>query len=287
LQIDFDCAESKLDGYAIWVEALKREAPGIPIVITALPAWLKHPSFRRLIAQADGYVLQVHSLARPKRVDAPFNLCDPVAARQAVALAGSLGKSFRVALPTYGYRLAFEAEGRFAGLSAEGPERDWPDDYQFREVRADASALAALVREWTARRPRAMQGLIWYRLPVAGDRLNWPWATLAEVMQGKTPQTRFQIEMRQPQPGLVEADLVNTGGTAFTGPVRAVLRWQEGRLLAADGLEGVILDQPDSRQVVMTTTKDFARLDPGARRTMGWLRLDRQTEVTLDKEGYP
>jgi hypothetical protein len=201
--------------------------------------------------------------------------------------AGILGKAFRVALPTYGYRLAFDAEGRFAGLSAEGPERDWPENYQVREVRADAPVLAALVREWNVRRPPTMQGLIWYRLPVAGDRLNWPWATLAEVMQGRVPQTRFKVEVRQPQPGLVEAELVNTGGTVFTGPVRAVLRWQEARLLAADGLEGVTLDQPEARMLVMTTAKDFSRLDPGDKRTLGWLRLDRRAEVTLETEGRP
>ena len=287
LQIDFDCADAKLDGYAIWLAALKRQAPGTPIAITALPSWLKQPAFRRLIAEADGYILQVHSLARPKGVDAPFNLCDPGAAREAVVLAGRLGQPFRVALPTYGYQLAFDGQGRFAGLSAEGPAREWPEDHQVREVRADASAMAALVREWTTRRPRAMQGLIWYRLPVAGDRLNWPWTTLAEVMEGRTPQTRFKLELREPQPGLVETELVNTGGTVFGGPVRAVVRWREARLLAADGLGGVTLEQTEPRKVVMTTTKDFARLDPGAKRTLGWLRLDRPSEVTLEMEGCP
>jgi len=287
LQIDYDCAEAKLDGYATWLGALRRQAPGMPLAITALPSWLKQASFRRLIAEADGYILQVHSLARPKGVDAPFKLCDPGAAREAVTLAGRLGKPFRVALPTYGYRLAFDGQGRFAGLSAEGPARDWPEDYQVREIHADASEMAALVREWTARRPRAMQGLIWYRLPVAGDRLNWPWTTLAEVMQGQTPQTRFKVELRQPQPGLIETELLNTGGTVFGGPVRAVVRWQEARLLAADGLEGVTLEQPEARKLVLTTTEDFARLDPGAKRTLGWLRLDRPAKVTLETEGRP
>src|SRR6266404_3711896 len=125
LQIDFDCAEAKLDGYAVWVGAIRRKIAPVPITITALPVWLKHSAFKRLIAEADGYVLQVHSLERPGRLDALFILCDIEEARRAVERAGRLGKSFRVALPTYGYVVAFDASGRFAGLSAEGPEMTW------------------------------------------------------------------------------------------------------------------------------------------------------------------
>jgi hypothetical protein len=37
LQIDFDCASSKLDGYRQWVIALKRAVAPVPLIITALP----------------------------------------------------------------------------------------------------------------------------------------------------------------------------------------------------------------------------------------------------------
>jgi len=38
-------------------------------------------------------------------------------------------------------------------------------------------AAAGLVREWTRERPEELAGILWYRLPVAGDRLNWPMPT--------------------------------------------------------------------------------------------------------------
>ena len=79
----------------------------------------------------------------------------------------------------YGYLIAFDAQGKFIGLSAEGPAAAWPEDVRTREVRAEPAAMVELVREWTARRPEAMLGVIWYRLPVEGERLNWPWRTLA------------------------------------------------------------------------------------------------------------
>ena len=72
LQIDFDCAESKLDGYRVWVEAIKRKVSPVPVTITALPSWLDAAAFPGLAQSASNYVLQVHSLARPKNFNAPF-----------------------------------------------------------------------------------------------------------------------------------------------------------------------------------------------------------------------
>ena len=38
--------------------------------------------------------------------------------------------------------------------------------------------------------------LIWYRMPNDDDALNWPWTTLASVMQGKSPQPgEVQVNM--------------------------------------------------------------------------------------------
>jgi hypothetical protein len=284
LQIDFDCAESKLDGFGVWLEAIRSRLAPLPVVITALPSWLKQPSFKRLIDKADGYVLQVHSLSRPSSIQAPFSLCDPQLALQAVELADRLGKPFRVALPTYGYLLAFDSQGRFAGLSAEGPAKNWPSDFKMRELRADPLAMATLVQRWTTGRSRSLNGIIWYRLPVAGERFNWPWATLAEVMNGKAPHTSAKVEIREPQPGLVEADLINTGQTDFNQPVRVVLHWKDARLLASDGLQGIEVTEAGSNRIVFVNTPEFARLPPGERRTLGWIRLDQKAEVTIETE---
>ena len=145
LQIDFDCAESKLDGYRVWVEAIRRKISPVPVTITALPSWLNTGAFPALAKSASNYVLQVHSLARPKDFNSPFNLCDPQAAQMAVEKAARIGVPFRVALPTYGYVLAFDRNGKFFDLSAEGPRKNWPADARLREVRSDPVELSALV----------------------------------------------------------------------------------------------------------------------------------------------
>jgi hypothetical protein len=282
LQIDFDCAESKLDGYRTWVTAIRQQVAPVPVVITALPAWLRHSTFRRLAASSDGYVLQVHSLARPRTLDSPFSLCDANVARQAVERAALLGKEFRVALPTYGYVLAFDAQGRFAGLSAEGPARAWPTNYSMREVRADPAAMSGLVSGWTINRPAAMRGLIWYRLPVEGDRMNWHWPTLAAVMEGKSPHASVKVEKREPQPGLVELALVNEGQGDFTAPAKVTLRWTDARLSASDAFLGFEVAKSSTNLIRFVSTAEFGRVGPGERRPFGWVRLDKAAATTVE-----
>ena len=279
LQIDFDCASSKLDGYRDWIEAIREKTHGIRIVITALPAWLNEPGFRRLIAAVDGYVLQVHSLERPKSPEAEFSLCDPRAAHRTVQRAARLGKPFRVALPTYGYVIAFDRQKRFLGLSADGPELIWPEGAILRETRAEADAMATLIKDWTIERPQELTGVIWYRLPVAGESLNWSWPTLAAVMAGRVPKASVRVEATHPRPGLIEVALVNDGEHDSASLPAIELRWQKARMIAGDGLAGFRIEKSTS-DTVHLATRTSSHLKPGERRKIGWLRLDKpETQV--------
>ncbi len=282
LQIDFDCAESKLADYRLWVEAIRRQVTPVPVVVTTLPSWLKRSAFRQLIAAADGFVLQVHSLERPKHLDGPFTLCDPDAARRAVERAARFGRPFRVALPTYGYVMAFDPRGRFLGLSAEGPSLSWPAGVQLREVRADPKALAGLVSGWMISRPETLRGVIWYRLPVAGESLNWSWPTLSMVMAGKTPEANLRAEAHHPQPGLVEIELVNQGQADFAGRMELWARWNAARLVASDGLAGFEPVDAASNVIQFRSQAPAVRLKPGETRTIGWLRLDKEVKVQVE-----
>jgi len=279
LQIDFDCAESRLDGYRVWVEEIRRAAAGVPVIITALPSWLDQPAFRRLVSAADGVVLQVHSLRRPGGIDEPFTLCDPRAAQRAVARAGRMGRPFRVALPTYGYELAFSPEGRFIGLFAE-KARPFPPGTRFREVRADAAAMAELVRSWSRRRPASMTGIIWYRLPVEQDTLNWRWITLERVMRGETPVPHLRASTAQTPPGLVEVDLFNDGSADAAGDVTVDVAVAGGRCVAGDGMNGFVLRHDDAGRIVFQRDPDASPAIPaGGRLKAGWLRFADAVEV--------
>jgi len=282
LQIDFDCAESKLAGYRLWIEEIRRRVAPVPVTITVLPAWLGHREFRQLIDGTDGYVLQVHSVERPRNIDAPFTLCPPDAARRAVERAARLGRPFRVALPTYGYALAFDVRGEFIGLSAEGPAPRWPARTLVREVSAEPATLAELVLGWTRDRPAELAGIIWYRLPVAGDRLNWGWPTLAAVMAGSVPRPQLRTEARQVTNGLVELLLANVGQADDRSRVQILARWQDGSLIAADGLNGFEPGETAPHNARFASRDGSWRLAAGEERTVGWLRLTRSVPVELE-----
>jgi hypothetical protein len=287
LQIDFDCAESRLDGYGVWVEAIRRRVTPVPVTITALPAWLNQRACRRLLATADGYVLQVHSVERPRSPDAPFTLCRPDAARRAVEQAAQLRRPFRVALPTYGYSMAFDPRGRFIGLSAEGALPGWPEGTQVRELRADAASLASLVAAWQRDRPRELTGLIWYRLPVAGDRLNWPWSTLESVMAGVAPRAALRVEARRSDAGFVEVVLVNAGPEDDESGVQVAARWQDASLVAADGLHGFEVRELGPDRILFQPRRGTVRVESQQGLTIGWLRLSVESPVEVELESSP
>lgn len=284
LQLDFDCAESKLDGYRLWVETIRKQIAPVPLTITTLPSWLKQPSFQRLIAASDGYVLQVHSLEKPKSFDAPFTLCDPKAALAAVEKASSFGLPFRVALPTYGYVIAFSTNGQFVGLSAEGPAKSWPANAKLREVRSDPIALALLMQTLEAKQLPALRGIIWYRLPVSVDNLNWRWPTLNAIVNARLPREKVQPELRRVEDGLVEIKLVNNGELDVAPPFVVAVSWPGARLVAGDGLRGFELVETGAAAGNFKMRSQASRLSAGEQLTIGWLRFDKDVEVQLEIE---
>lgn len=275
LQLDCDAAESKLDAYRERVAAIRQRIAPTPLTITALPAWLRQPSFPPLVDATDGFVLQVHSL------DASLRLFDPAAARAAVRRAGVIGRPFRVALPTYGYVVGVDSDGRVRGVQAEGPSRSWPAGTRLHEVRSDPRAMAPLLAEWNAGPPPGLTGFLWYRLPVAEDRLNWPWATLAAMVAGRVPESRLSVVLRSPQPGLVEVELANGGDAAEVAPVGVRVAWRGATLLACDALAGFQRAGGGAKATFLRFAGNL-RLAPGERCAVGWLRFLEAKEVACE-----
>jgi hypothetical protein len=287
LQLDYDCPESKLEDYRALLEKLRPRVSPVPLTLTALPAWLdREGAFRNLIAAADGYVLQVHSLAPPPSPSADFVLSRPEEARGWAERAAGFGLPFRVALPTYSYVAAFDPSGRLLGLAAEGAAPLDRQDVRWRLVRSDPAAMASLVRGWTEARPAMLSGVVWYRLPVAGDRLNWSEPTLRAVRTGRPPRLELRAEPRTPEPSspeLVEIHLVNAGEADADRPGEVVLRWSGEPPLAADAVGGYRLQTwPGSARLLAPAQAVPTVLRPGESRVLAWLRFARPTEVRIE-----
>jgi hypothetical protein len=286
LQIDFDCAESKLDDYRAWLAVMQQRVAPLPVTITALPSWLDSPAFARLAAASTNYVLQVHSLTRPTDINSPFALCDPIAAKRAVAKAGEIGVPFRVALPTYTYIVAFNSAGKFFGLSAEATRSSWPDGTQLREMSADPLAMSSLVQNWNTNRPAAMRGIIWYRMPVSVDNLNWRWPTLGAIIAGRVQQEKFQAVARRIEPGLVEISLENNGELDIPSRLAVEVRWSDARLVAGDGLRDFELAEQNVSAARFQNQQPSFRLPAGEKIIVGWLRFDTDREVQLEVKKF-
>ena len=283
-QIDFDCAQKKLDGYAHWLRALHEAVRPCHFVITTLPAWLNEEAFPRLLREVDRYVLQVHSV-RPAKPADPVMICDPERARRAVEAAAKLNVPFEVALPTYSALVGLNSSGEVVGYSFEGPPPKWPADTQLVSFDSDAVGIAGLIREWSASRPAVMHGVVWYRLPISSDVRNWPLVTWRKVTAGEDPTPEWHV---QAPPGeLVDLKLSNSGTLKTNGQILLKVTWEGSSLLDAEVLPGWHLKRGDGELVIESTPSESVSLSPGAERAIGWARFNQRTQVHVEVSSLP
>jgi hypothetical protein len=288
LHLDFDAATRQLDGYRLWLAALREAIAPTPLVFTALPTWLNSAAFARLAQAAASYVLQVHSWEAPKTPDQSPTLCDPESAKRAIAQAARLNRPFLVALPTYGYRAWFDGQSRLLGLSAEGPALTAAGHAQVREVRADPVEMAGLVRWLDSQQFESLRGVIWYRLPLPEDRLSWNERTWQTVMRGQAPAARTALKLEKPAAGLIEVVLRATGDadSLLNQPVQ--LDWRQARLIAADGLAGFTIQRIGSDALrFQPPAPPVLRLAPGQQILIGWLRFHHLPEISAHVDTSP
>jgi hypothetical protein len=278
-QLDFDCAQKKLAGYAHWVRAIRRAVEPVPLVITTLPSWLPEPAFPTLVAEVSGYVLQVHSVASP-RGDESTMICNPDEARQWVAKAAKLGQPFEIALPTYRSVVGYSPEGKLLGVVSDSVRPTWPPGSLLKEYATDPAAMAALVAEWQKQKPAGCRGLLWYRLPVATDENNWRWSTLRAVMAGHAPKGSWKVRVEgtvtlpSEHPNPADFVLLNDGETDGPPVCTVVVRWEGNAVPASEALPGWQVKMESHQATFFPAVANQRRLPPGEECAIGWLRLE-------------
>jgi hypothetical protein len=273
-QFDFDCMQKNLGSYRAWLQALRPAIQPIRFVITALPAWLDNSEFLPLVREADGYVLQVHSV--PISGSREAKLCDPRFARAWVAKAAKLGLPFSVALPTYRCVAGYGPDGKLLGVAMDSVQPSWPPGTRILEFGTDA----ALINTWQKAHPPEMRELLWYRIPIATDTRNWRWVTLAAVMAGRHPKHELSVLKEGANP--IDLSVVNTGEAdeQFNSDVMAT--WSGAGLTASDALSGWNVRSRNDRAVFSTVAEHGIRLPPGTTRKIGWLRFDQPTNLRTE-----
>jgi len=280
-QLDFDCAEKKLNGYRIWLQTLREVIRPVRFVITTLPTWLDQPEFPTLVREVNGYVLQVHSVPILKE-SGRAALCDTALARKWVGKAAKLKLPFSVALPTYRCLAGYDTNGKLLGVAMDSVDPAWPPGTHVLEFVSDADDLATLVKEWQAAHPPELMELLWYRLPVATDIRNWRWATLSAVMAGRAPVHKLEIATVGDNP--IDLSISNVGEADNQQNVVVTVTWHSSSLMACDALPGWTVRTERERAIFTPSVAFRSQLPPGGQRSIGWLRYDQVTTVRSEVE---
>lgn len=260
LEIDHDSASARLAGYSQFLQALRKQLPAdIKLSITALPAWLDSPQLPALLQAVDSSVLQVHAVSDPRQ-----GLFDPANAKSwAERWSRASDKPFYLALPAYGVALLPDTGG------APLVESEVPLNHagERRELLADPQQLADLALQLRQKPPAHLAGLIWFRLPLPGDRRAWSLTTLKAVAAGETLASQWQVQLVERE-GLYDISLANLGNLDQPLPARVQLnaRGCDG----ADGINGYRAQQ--TPQHLEFTRQASVRVAAGGQRALGWAR---------------
>jgi hypothetical protein len=269
LEIDHDCATARLPAYAHYLAALRASLPDVRLSITALPAWLHSPDLAALLAPVDESVLQVHAVRNPRA-----GLFDGALALHWVDdYAQRSDKPFRVALPTYGSRVSWDAHGRLVSVQSEAGVLDAGDDS--RELLATPQEIAAFLARLQRDPPAHFAGLVWFRLPTRNDDRAWSLPTWLAVMRQQPLHGEVTASARAGSTaGALDLVLQNPGELDWPLPAAVVLPKD---CTLADGIDGYALGAGHD-------TLRIERLQPGllrahGRRVIGWARCAAQGEL--------
>ncbi|MCU1748131.1 DUF3142 domain-containing protein [Pseudomonas sp. 6D_7.1_Bac1] len=260
VEIDHDAGTARLPAYREFLARLRNVLPAtLKLSITALPAWLDSPQLPALLAVVDSSVLQVHAVSNPER-----GLFDPVQAKEwAGRWSRITAKPFYLALPAYGIAL-LPGDGGAPLVESEVPiERVGSR----RELLADPLQLSRLASQLRAEPPAHLAGLIWFRLPLKGDRRAWSLATLRAVSQGDRLESQLKLNLSD-NDGLYDIAVSNRGNLDGGLPQRVTLAVTQCD--AVDALNGYAVQQTPG-QLSFTRLKD-GRLPAEAERAIGWAR---------------
>ncbi|MBH1930596.1 DUF3142 domain-containing protein [Serratia rubidaea] len=268
IEIDHDAATARLPQYRNALQRLRRQLPAdVQLSITALPAWLASPQLPALLQQVDSSVLQLHAVLSPQQglFDSRLALCWTQRYAQVTS------KPFRIALPAYGMGLVgVDAQG--AQVESEAPLRVAGS---LRELTVAPQRIADFLQQLSARPLPHLQGIVWFRLPLAGDRRAWSMKTLRRVIRQQPLTSHWQVKMR-PQPqqdGLYDLIIANDGPA--DAPLPAAITLAASDCLAADAVGHYRLDSTATQLRFTRTGDDLVRA--GQSRPLGWLRCQHLT----------
>ena len=262
IEIDHDCGVARLAAYARFLNDLRGRVIPRRLSITALPAWLEARDLHGVLAATDEVVLQVHAVRAPGA-----GLFDPRLARLWTdTLSRRDVKPFHVAVPDYATQVIRDDNGALLAVESEMPRLAGGAATQ--DLLAQPADVASFVRDLTANPPHGFVGLVWFRLPAAGDARIWSPATLKQVMRGDTPQDKLSAALLPGDGnGAFDVGLSNDGDADALLPSALVL---PSGCAPADGVNGYALRATGGGYSLVRLQNGLLRAHH--RRIVGWAR---------------
>ncbi|MFV0595019.1 DUF3142 domain-containing protein [Shewanella sp.] len=305
IEIDHDSASSKLAAYNAFLRELKSQLPHtLKLSITSLPAWLSSPAFPPLFDNIDELVLQIHSVSDPR-----LGLFDPAQGWQWVEQLSRLTKvPYLIALPSYGSAVYSTASGY--RVENEVPMRmplaDTASSQHVarQELMANPQVLQSFVKKLHTFADPKLKGMIWFRLPLEGDKRVWPLSTLIAVAKQQALAPHIELEIvsqanaslalipnEAPKSTLFQLVLVNKGNLAGKLPSQLSLAAQScSGYDAQNGYQAKLTQGTLVWQLPQATSTERAaepassqfapnlisavELSPNGRRVIGWARCE-------------
>ena len=280
-QIDYDCPTGKLANYVKLCVVLKKEFPDHAFEITCLPDWLDREDFQALVNSVDRFVMQVHGVSG---YGGAGTLCDPRLAQLTAERCGEFGVPYLIALPTYRHAVRRNAEGKVIEVVSEGGGMKPGVAYELMSARQDE--MAQLVRAWKVDRPAFMQGVIWYRLPVEGERMNWTWSSLQRVMCGEEVDLSWKVRFDREANGSYVMVLEDDTEASLEWPTALHVSWSSGFCVASDTGREYQFESMDRQRGVTCRWKaiDPRPVPPGVKIKVAWFRFSEEVSVPMNVE---
>lgn len=271
IQIDFDCPESKLASYALWLEKIRAALPeGMRLSITAVPSQMDAKGFEKAIAQCCCFTLQIHNLAQ---FGSGYKIFDFDSSLAAARRADRFGKAFMVALPTYSHFVKFGEGGEAAkvfseNFSACGEEQGCGE---IKKISADFFEVARLASEIKKAGLKNFRGEIFFRLPCGLEISNWSIETLLSVAKAEELKGSLAVSIEKFEGGLCEVFVENTGNVDICAPLE--IECALGDFRYCEGLNGFVLARKTPRGFILENRRalDF-RLPPNQKIKAAWVK---------------
>ena len=272
LEIDYDAGRARLTDYRQWLTQLRAQLPTqFALSATALPNWLAAPAEWQALCQSVTHLtLQLHSVLNP--IQGLFDL--PLAQRWTQQALAQPGCQFYLALPAYHAHLI----NTTAGIRIES-ETPLPVTGTRQLLNSDPATIAAYLR-WlpsalTKQTQAQLLGLVWFRLPLADDRLSWPYTTLHAVRHQQPLRQQHQLQLHAEQ-GRYQLILHNQGNLSLSSvmisQIAAELRLDGVNCLGGDTLPGLYWQQQGRNWQLSGSLAALRSLQPDSQLSLGWLR---------------